>query len=102
MKLMTKELEKQIPQLGTIENEKNPQIIAHLFNPMGVGDWYIIEGEKDENNDWMFYGLVDLQFREYGYFTLKELEDIQLQYGLKIERDLYWTPKTIHELETRG
>ena len=102
MKLMTKTLEAKIPEMGQFENDENPTIIAHYFNPIGQGDWYVIEGEKDETNNWMFYGLVDLHFREYGYFSLKELENIKLPYGMGIERELYWNPITIKELESRG
>ena len=35
--------------------------------------------------------------REYGYFSLDELEAISGPGGLRIERDLYWTPKPLTE-----
>ena len=102
MKLMTKQLEKKIPELYSTEKTENPNIIIHYFNPMGRGDWYVLEGKKQENEDWLFYGYVkspiDPQFDEYGDFTLKELESVTLPFGLGIERDLYWTECPVKEV----
>lgn len=98
MKLLTETLKKQIPPLYSNEGVENPTIIAHFFNPMGIGDWYVLEGEEQEEGNWFFYGLVDLQMREYGYFSLKELENIKLPFGMTIERDVYWTPKGVNDV----
>lgn len=35
---------------------------------------------------------------EYGYFSLKELEGIELPFGLKIERDLYFDGCLVKDL----
>jgi hypothetical protein len=35
---------------------------------------------------------------ELGYFSLDELESVRGPFGLKIERDLYWKPKTLREV----
>ena len=99
---MTKTIEKKLPKLYSTEHEEDPTIIAHFFSPMGKGDWYVIEGEKEEDGNYMFFGLVDLLMREYGYFSLKELESIKLPLGMKIERDLHWIPKRVSELEQGG
>ena len=98
MKLMTKELEKKIPKLGSTENVENPKIVVHYFNPCGKGDWYVLEGREEENGDWLFFGWVDLFCKELGYFTLKELENVELPFGLGIERDLYWGEKSVNEV----
>ena len=99
MKLLTQKIKKQLPPLYATQDEKNPKIIAHFFSPMGKGDWYVIEGEEEDDGNYMFFGLVDLLCKEYGYFSLKELESIKLPLGMKIERDMYWTPKRVNELE---
>ena len=98
MKLMTKTLAKKIPELCTTENEEDPKIVAHYFNPCGKGDWYVLEGEQQENGDWLFFGWVDLMCKELGYFTLNELEKVELPFGLGIERDLYWNEKKVSEV----
>lgn len=102
MKLMTTELEKIIPKLGSTEEEENPEIVVHYFNPFGNGDWYVLEGEKQENDDWLFFGYVksplNPAFDEYGFFTLKELESVKLFGGCGIERDLYWAKTTVKEI----
>ena len=98
MKLMTKALEKNIPSLAECDVE-NPTIVAHYFNPCGAGDWYVLGGEKLKNGDWRFFGYVKLLENELGYFLLSQLESVELPFGLKIERDLYWTPKQLSEVK---
>ncbi|GAH63622.1 unnamed protein product, partial [marine sediment metagenome] len=51
--------------------------------------WYIYEGEKQKDGDWLFFGLVDGQEKELGYTTLKQLEEIRVM-GLGIERDKWF------------
>jgi len=89
MKLMTKEIEKKLPKLYSQENEENPKIIVKYFHPMSDYTWYIYEGEKQKDGDWLFFGLVDGQEKESGYTTLKQLEEVKVR-GLGIERDLYF------------
>ena len=46
------------------------------------------------------YGLCDLGFGcpELGYVSLNEIENLDLPFGLKIERDTWWEPeKTLEE-----
>jgi hypothetical protein len=92
MKLMTKEIERKLekyPLCSTDgQNEKN--VIVKYFNPYGGGRWYVCEGEKQEDGDWLFFGLVELLEREWGYFTLSELQSIPTPCNLGIERDLHY------------
>ena len=45
------------------------------------------------------FGLVENDYgKEFGYFTLKELENIKLPFGLTIERDIYFEPTKLNEL----
>ena len=62
------------------------------FNPVGVGTWFITEGNKLDNGDYEMFGychLGDDEYAELGYVMLSELEKLNLPFGLKIERDLY-------------
>ena len=78
-----------------------PSIICKFYNPIGSGNWYVIEGEEKED-DFIFFGLVDLQEQEFGYFSLKELELTKLPLGMKIERDIYFENCRIDEIITQG
>lgn len=95
MKLMTKELEKKFEKypIGSQDGLGGDAIvIAKYFNPIGVGTWFITEGNKLDNGDYEMFGychLGDDDLAELGYVRLSELENIELPFGLKIERDLY-------------
>ena len=83
MRLMTKEIEKKIPPMDSV-NSDNPKIVVMFFDPISSWTWYVIEGEKQEN-DWLFFGYVKGFENELGYFGLNELQSVG-----RIERDLYF------------
>jgi hypothetical protein len=89
MKLLTKEIEKQLPPLYSQEKVADPLCIVHFFNPTGAGDWYATEYDPAKR---LFFGWVKIHEGELGYFTLDQLEQIKLPLGLKIERELAFTP----------
>lgn len=95
MKLITKEIETALLKapLYSRENEKRSKVIVKFFAPWSNWTWYAIEGDKHDNGDWMFFGLVDGHEKELGYFTLKELESVKGPGGLRIERDMYFDGK---------
>jgi hypothetical protein len=94
MKLLTKEI------INKLENTKynhedlipdDAPVLVKFFNPSGIGTWYALEGEKVKD-DWVFFGVADLGFPEYGEFVLSELESIKAPpFGLGIERDMHYT-----------
>ena len=89
MKLLTKEIEKKLPKLYSQENVENPKIIVKFFHPMSSWTWYVTEGEKQEDGDWRFFGLIDGDEKELGYFHLSQLEEVKVM-GLGVERDMYF------------
>ena len=100
MQLLTDEIKAILPALYSTENipcdEK--QIVCKFFNPTGAATWLIAEGEyQATRGTWLFFGYYDLGFGspEWGYVTLAELESVKLPFGLGIERDIYFSPKTI-------
>ena len=104
MKLLTKEIEKQIPELYSREYGcDDPRFVCKFFDPIGSWTWYVLEGEKQEDGDWLFYGLVDGLETEWGYFRLSELESIATKsrthraIGLGIERDRYFSNESVKE-----
>ena len=104
MKLLTEEIRKILPPLYS-QDGKGCKAIAYLklFTPDSGWSWHITEGSPitDENGneiDFHFFGLVDGHFKELGYVSLKELEEVRGPMGLPIERDLHWEPKTLEEI----
>lgn len=58
MKLMTKEIEKRLPELGSQESVSNPKIIVKFFTPWSNWSWFVYEGERQSDGDWLFFGMV--------------------------------------------
>ncbi|MDR3245003.1 MAG: DUF2958 domain-containing protein [Prevotellaceae bacterium] len=102
MKLVTKQLErefKKYPLRSQDGKKEKAEVICKFFAPIGALTWYVLEAEKQEN-DFMFFGIVvnDCFEREYGYFTLSQLDEIELPMRLKIERDIYFCKCTVEDL----
>ena len=101
MKLLTKDIENKLQKQPLYSQEQkgdDARVIAKFFNPCGRGTWYVLEGEKQDNGDWLFFGISEIYEREYGYFTLSELEGVRLPFGLTIERDKYFKPCKVKDL----
>lgn len=59
--------------------------VVKLFNPLGIGTW--LATELDEDGDTLF-GLADLGHPELGSFSLAEMQELKLPFGMGIERDI--------------
>tara|TARA_R100000458_G_C8206029_1_gene195030 strand:- start:1 stop:306 length:306 start_codon:yes stop_codon:yes gene_type:complete len=100
MKLFTKAQREKLIRNHT-ENEGQEQTTEHkvvvkLFNPVGIGTWYLTELNPYTN---VAFGLADLHEKEICYVDIDELENLKLPMGLKIERDRYSKiDKTLEEL----
>jgi hypothetical protein len=98
MQLLTDELRSQLPPLYAQENEKDPIVYIKFFTPWAGWTWYITEGSA-EGDDFIFFGYVIGQFKEWGYTSLNELQSVRGPGGLTIERDLYFKPKRRSEIK---
>jgi len=101
MKLLTKELENRFAQVGRQENSDDPIVVARFFSPVGKGTWYATEYDPEER---VFFGYVSLfndYNNEWGSFSLDELESVTLPFGLGIERDRFFTEKTISQAKEK-
>ena len=87
--LMPAELAAEIPALYATQNDDDPIARVKLFTPDSNWTWYVSELDPEDR---LCFGLVDGHEREFGYFSLTELEEVRGPLGLKIERDLYWRP----------
>ena len=97
MKLLPAALEAQLPPLYSQEAVADPPVLAKYFTPWGGWTWYVLEAGRAEG-DVTFFGLVDGMEEELGYFTLSDLESVRGPGGLRIERDLHWSPKPLSEV----
>ena len=61
MKFLTKEILSKLPPIGATENDKNAKAILKLFNPSGIGNWWIFEHDPVER---IFFGVAEIQERE--------------------------------------
>jgi hypothetical protein len=96
MKLLTKAIESKIPTLYATDGQKEKTAICKFFTPDANFTWYVVEGKKETNGDWTFFGLVDAGSgsewaeKEWGYFTLGQLQSVRGKMGLPVERDRWF------------
>ena len=95
MKLLTKADRARLPALRA-QDGLGEEAVAYVkfFTPDGSWTWYATEFDGED----LFFGLVDGQFAELGYFRLSELAEGRGPLGLRIERDRYWEPRTLGEV----
>lgn len=121
MKLLTKEIRKKLPLIGTHRNTPDDQIpvVVKFFDPTGSWTWYATEATcylkdgrevpvshmdehpEDEVEDVIFFGLVRGFETELGNFSFNELKSVKLPLGLGIERDMYFGKHTIAEARAK-
>jgi len=101
MQLLPDELRQQIPKLYSQETVKTADkiVYAKYFFPAADWTWFVTEGE-DEGDDFVFFGFVKGFEEEWGYFTLNELQNINIQL-LKVERDLHFKPGKFSDVITK-
>ena len=97
MELLPKDIEKLLPPLYSQEEQgENALAVVKFFTPRTSWTWYASEYDPAER---LFFGVVVGQEREFGYFSLDEMEAIEGPAGLRIERDLYWRPRPLKECQ---
>jgi hypothetical protein len=95
LKLLTEDLRKKLPPLAAQDKYGGDAVAyAKFFTPDSSWTWYATEFDGEDT----FFGLVEGFEKEFGYFTLSELESVRGPMGLPIERDLYWKPKRLSEI----
>lgn len=102
MKLITKEIEKQLVKYPLYSQDgkgKNAKILVKFFLTCSDFTYYVLEAQKVAN-DYEFFGISYLNgCAEYGYTTLSELQSIRNRFGLGVERDMYFDNKKVGDLE---
>lgn len=106
IKMMTKEIERCLEKHPIYSQDGlmgDAKLITKFFDPCSYWTWYVTEGERREDGDWEFFGLVCGDEWEWGYFTLSQImqargkSQIQTPWGahvfsLPMERDIHITP----------
>jgi hypothetical protein len=98
MTLLPKEIEEKLPPLYATEKiaTKDKIVKIKFFTPDSSWSWYVVEYDKKEK---IFFGFVKGHYEEWGYFSLKELEEVRGPLGLKIERDLYFKEQAFNDIK---
>lgn len=102
MKLLTKEIKEKLPALYSQDEVVDPVCVLKFFTPDAGWTWYITEGGKQEDGDWMFFAKVISPMcpapnGELGYVTLSQLKTVRGGLGLPVERDIHFTPKPLSQ-----
>jgi hypothetical protein len=93
VKLLTQEIRKQLPMIGSQADNLDPIIIVKFFCPWSFWTWFAYEFDGGD----IFFGYVKGDFDEIGSFSLSDLESVRGPMGLTIERDLYFVPKLLSQ-----
>ena len=90
MRLLTKAIEAKLPDLYSTDGMPYSErpIIVKFYCPWNEWKWYVLEGCKMEDGEVEFFGLVDGEHKELGYFYLSQLEGVEGPLGIRIERDV--------------
>lgn len=86
MELLPPELREKLPKLYEQEGSEDQIVHIKFFFPAADWTWFVTEGQE-EGNDFTFFGYVIGFASEWGYFSLRELEEINV-HNLTVERDL--------------
>ena len=88
--LMIKELKETIPKMYSSESTKMEDkiVYAKFFTPDSNWTWFILEWDGEDT----LFAMVHGHEKELGYVSVTELEEIRGPLGLKVERDIHFTP----------
>ncbi|MCX6359213.1 MAG: DUF2958 domain-containing protein [Armatimonadetes bacterium] len=87
--LLAKELADVLPPLYSQEHVDDPVVQARFFTPDSCWSWYPYEYDPTER---LFFGWVCGIEREYGFFSLRDLELGGGPSGVRVELDVNFQP----------
>jgi len=94
--LLPDEIRAQLPPLYSGEEQGlEAKALVKFFTPDSNWTWYASEFDGEDT----FFGLVSGFEVELGYFSLSELESVHGPLGLPIERDKFFEPTSLRELQ---
>ena len=82
--LMTEEIAKTVPRLYEQDGAEDPTVYAHYFSCVNGWDWWLLEFDGTDEA----FGLVEGYDDELGYFSIKEMAELNRQMGFAaVERE---------------
>ena len=84
-----------LPVLGSTSDNPDPIIFVKWFTPDAGWTWFVAEYDPISR---VGYGLVHGIEREWGTFSLAEIEQVRGSLGLPVERDLSFSPTPASKL----
>lgn len=93
--LIPKELAAAVPPLYATEDEAEPIARVKLFSRFNGWTWLVTEYDPESGEA---YGLVKGFEEEWGYFSIREMEEVNRSKGFNvIERDFCFEPKPVSD-----
>jgi hypothetical protein len=91
----------RLPTIAEISSRSLDLVMCtvKLFNPTGRETWYLAAYDPETRTAW---GVADILCREAGPIDMSELVGFRGRFGLPIERDLWYSPRTATALLTKG
>ena len=87
-----------LPTIDAVADEADPMVRVKLFNPTGIGTWYLMGYDPEDR---IAFGLCNLFEWGLGDVSMAELVDVRGMFGLPIERDIHFTPQLLSEVKKR-
>ena len=89
---------KTAPRLYEQDGAEDPTVYAHYFSCVNGWDWWLLEFDGTDEA----FGLVEGYDDELGYFSIKEMAELNRQMGFAaIERDEHFEPKPLSAVRGR-
>lgn len=77
------------------EDEENHVFRMRFYHPLAQWSWYAVEYDAEDK---VFFGWMDGDFREWGYFSLLEMAFLEVR-GVRIMWDVDFKPVRYGELK---
>ncbi len=83
------------PPLYSKTKDSEQLVICKFFLALTKWTWFATEFDGKDT----FFGFVCGEYPELKYFSLSELENLEVPYGLGVERDRYFEPVRLSEIQ---
>lgn len=95
--LMPRDVAATVPRLYATESEAEPLARVKLFSCLNGWTWYVTEYDPVTGDA---FGLVQGFETEWGYFSVREMEELNRSKGFNVvERDEWFEPQPARRFE---
>ena len=91
----------RLPTIPETRSRYHSEIVCKvkLFNPTGRATWYLAAYDPETRTAW---GVADVDGPELGPIAMPAIVGFRGRFGLPIERDLHYSPRTMAVLLSKG